>query len=334
MVFSLLPVTLFSLQEDRMREVPFGMETRLQGVIVERAGTLFVVRDYLGGETRVSVDSTTSIKEKKKNPFRRATRYTSDQLLLGLRVELKGRGDRDGVLEAEEIRFTRDDLRVANTITSRVVPVEARLSETEMSLENTRMRLGDAERKLEQTTQEVAGQMEELDAAFHIARDEARGAQQTADDALAGVVAANERISSLDDYETAEALTILFPANSAKLPKEALPDLDQVVGEYQGQTGYLIEVKGFASADGDARQNHQLSQARADSVVRYLTETQDIPLRRIITPHGFGELKPVANNSTAKGRKMNRRVELRVLVNRSLSSLNQPDSGVTYSDMP
>jgi flagellar motor protein MotB len=68
-------------------------------------------------------------------------------------------------------------------------------------------------------------------------------------------------------------------------------------------------------------------------VVRYLTESQEIPLRRIISPHGFGELNPVANNSTAKGRKKNRRVELRILVNRSLSLLNEPDSGVAFNDL-
>jgi outer membrane protein OmpA-like peptidoglycan-associated protein len=43
-----------------------------------------------------------------------------------------------------------------------------------------------------------------------------------------------------------------------------------------------------------------------------------IPLRRIVTPHGYGTLHPVADNTTREGRKENRRVEVKILVNRSL----------------
>ena len=62
----------------------------------------------------------------------------------------------------------------------------------------------------------------------------------------------------------------------------------------------------------------QLSQRRADSVIRYLVENHNIPLRRIITPYGYGELQPVAENTTREGREQNRRVEVKVLVNRGI----------------
>ena len=333
-------ITVFALpihaqdSSGRLREIPFGSETEIQGVIVQRSGDELTIRDYLRGETRVLLSPTTEIKERKKNPFRKSSRYAPDQLLLGLKVEVKGRGDRDGALVAEEIKFTQDDLKVAETITSRVAPVESRLDETQMSLESAQNRLSETEEQLEETTQRVDGQLEELDAAYRTARSEAQGAQQSADSALSGVNAANRRISSLDDYEAVSTLTVQFAFNSSKLPENVKPDLDELVQQYRSQKGYLIEVAGYASSDGNSEYNRLLSQKRADSVVRYLTDQHAIPLRRIITPYGFGENSPVADNQTLDGRKQNRRVEVRVLVSRGLDPTEtDQSSGIGVEDI-
>ncbi|MBO0726985.1 MAG: OmpA family protein, partial [Blastocatellia bacterium] len=71
-----------------------------------------------------------------------------------------------------------------------------------------------------------------------------------------------------------------------------------------------------------------LSERRADAVKRYLAENHDIPLFRIITPFGFGEAKPVADNATRDGRKQNRRVEVAILVSKGLTA-----SGATASNV-
>jgi len=303
---------------DRVRNVPYGREAEIKGVIVQRSGDDLTVRDYLGGETRITITPSTEIRERKKNPFRKSKRYSPDQLLLGLDIEADGRGDRDGVLVAKEIKFTQDDLKVAETITSRVAPVESELDETQMNLELTRQRLTKTEQQLEETTQRVDGQLEELDAAYRTARSEANVAQDTADRAMVGVESTNQRISALDDYEVVSTMVVRFPFDSSILPGDAKQEIDELVKKNRGQKGYLVEVVGYASADGDPEYNRRLSQRRADSVVRYLTEQNSVPLRRIITPYGFGENSPVADNSTLDGRKQNRRVEVRVLVNRGL----------------
>jgi len=66
--------------------------------------------------------------------------------------------------------------------------------------------------------------------------------------------------------------------------------------------------------------NMRLSQQRAESVVQYLAVNHKIPLRRFITPMGYGKTDAVADNSTASGRAQNRRVDVKILINRGMSA--------------
>ena len=73
-----------------------------------------------------------------------------------------------------------------------------------------------------------------------------------------------------------------------------------------------IEVEGFTDSTGPKQYNLELSQRRADSVVRYLTENDHVPLVRIHVI-GLGEDEPAADNQTLDGRKQNRRVQIRIM---------------------
>jgi outer membrane protein OmpA-like peptidoglycan-associated protein len=103
------------------------------------------------------------------------------------------------------------------------------------------------------------------------------------------------------------------------LSPEGKQNLDQAAATALTMKGYILEVTGFASADGDARSNKALSERRARAVIDYLVETHNIPLRRISTSYGFGELQAVADNTTREGRAQNRRVEVKVLVSRGIN---------------
>ena len=76
--------------------------------------------------------------------------------------------------------------------------------------------------------------------------------------------------------------------------------------------------------------DQRLSEQRAAAVAQYLRESANVPQWRIVVPAGYGETHPVASNSDAKGRAMNRRVEVRVLVSKGL----QVDSHTTVSSLP
>jgi len=302
-------------------QVASGEETTVTGVIIKRDADTFTLMDQRGQEVKVTLTSETTVKEKKVNPFRSGKNYATTNLLRGLNVEVKGRKDATGNFFAEKIKFADIDYRMASSVESRVTPVEGELKETQGRVAQT-----------EQNQQRLSGQVEELSAVSNSAKGGAKAAQETADAAIAGVNAANERIakvdtrvnsvdtriSSLDDFDVKNSQMVNFKIGSAALSKEAKEMLDKIAEEAKTQKGYVIEIAGFASADGPEDVNRRLSQTRADAVVRYLAENHNVPLRRIVTPFGYGESQPVADNKTRDGRQQNRRVEVKILVNKGL----------------
>jgi outer membrane protein OmpA-like peptidoglycan-associated protein len=123
----------------------------------------------------------------------------------------------------------------------------------------------------------------------------------------------------MDDYTPQESIAVNFRTGSSILNPDSKTKLDDIAKKALAAKGYVIEVTGFADATGSTARNRALSQRRADAVIRYLVETHQIPLRRIITPYGFGESMPIADNTTKNGRAENRRVEVKVLVNKGLT---------------
>jgi outer membrane protein OmpA-like peptidoglycan-associated protein len=101
---------------------------------------------------------------------------------------------------------------------------------------------------------------------------------------------------------------ITFATASADLNADffrVLNGVSEVVSEYE-QT--LVEVAGHTDSRGSAEYNQALSERRADSVAAYMESQGIVPLRVITV--GMGEDMPVADNSTADGQTLNRRVEL------------------------
>jgi OmpA-OmpF porin, OOP family len=306
---------------DKITQVPAGQKINVEGVILNRQSDSITFRSLEGVTYNVVIAGNTGMKEKKNNPFRGAKRYSPKDLVPGLHIDVTGMGDSSGAIAAREIRFRNDDFIVAQTMDTRVVPVENRLKDTQTRLSETEL-----------NAQQLSGQVQELSAVSNAARGSAKAAQETADNAVVaandarsradkaqmGVRAANERITSLDDYAVKESAIVHFKIGSAVLIKEDEEELQKFAESVNGEKGFVIEVAGFASSDGDVAFNRKLSQKRADAVIQYLAENYSIPLRRFITPMGYGVSQPVADNHTNTGRKENRRVEVRILVSKGL----------------
>jgi outer membrane protein OmpA-like peptidoglycan-associated protein len=302
----------------RKTQVNQGTKMKVKGVVIKRDDSSFFLRDQTGAELTVRLAANTKLEEKKGNPFRGGKKYSTGQVIRGLSVEVEGRGDSSGDLVADKIKFSDDDLRVAVSIDSQVVPLENRFVTAEDRMART-----------EQNAQRLSGQLEELGQVANLAKGGAAAAQDTADAAVDGVNRTNDRISSLDDYEVKKSTTVSFKVGSAILSPDAKSMLDDLATQAKSERGFVIEVRGFASADGSENLNRQLSQRRSDAVVRYLAEQHDISLRRIILPFGYGEAMPVADNTTREGRMENRRAEVKILVSRGIGSsvnVNRPVS--------
>ena len=296
--------------------VAAGQKMKVKGVVKSRSGETFVVQDARTGvETTVVLNEQTSVKTK-GGFFGGGTNFGQTSILRGLNLEVEGRGDGTNLI-AEKIRFSDKDLQTARTVEMNVVPVENRVGVAEGRIGQT-----------EQNAQRLSGQIDELAAVSNAARGGAVAAQETADRAVEGVRVANDRIGTLDEYTPEKSLAVNFKLRSAVLSPEAKTTLDEVATYAKNARGFVIEVTGYAYESKNKNINRQLSQQRAESVVRYLVENHNIPLRRIITPFGYGNMNPVADNTTREGRAENRRAEIRVLVSRGLS---QPGSDMNPS---
>lgn len=289
-----------------MRTVASGEKMKIKGVVTRRDADTFTVRDNNGVDTTVRLDNATSVKSK-GGFLRGGSNFAQTQILRGLNLEVEGRGNASGELVADKIRFNDSDLRVARAVESRAAPLEDRASNAETKLS-----------QVEQNAQRLSGQMDELSAVANTAKGGARAAQETADSAIAGVNATNDRISALDDYVPQSVLAVNFKPGSAVLSVDSKAKLDELATKALNAKGYVVEVSGFADATGSVERNRALSQRRADTVIRYLVENHNIPLRRIVTPYGYGESNPVAENNSRTGRAQNRRVEVKLLVNKGL----------------
>lgn len=295
-------VSLFAQQTAQLRSAVAGQKYKIKGVVVAKeAENTFIIRDQVGVDTRVVVEPNASIKSN-GGFLRSGDRFPMTSLVRGLNMEVEGRGDSTGAVSVNKVRFDKNNMLTAQSIDARVAPAEERLTAQE------------------QNAQRLSGQIDELMAISNAAKGGAKAAQETADAAVAGVNATNKRITDLDDYTVQSSATVLFRVGSAVLSPEAKTSLDEIATTAGTLKGFMIEITGYASADGDTRKNKALSERREKAVREYLIDNHNISLRRFTPSYGFGELNAVADNTTREGREQNRRVEVKLLVSRGLNT--------------
>lgn len=103
---------------------------------------------------------------------------------------------------------------------------------------------------------------------------------------------------------------VYFNTDESEILPDSYPILDSLYAFLTNNT-YRIEISGHTDSIGTEKRNLELSTARANAIRDYLVIKGIFPQRIII--YGFGSLKPVADNRTEEGRKMNRRVEIKII---------------------
>jgi outer membrane protein OmpA-like peptidoglycan-associated protein len=298
----------FAATASKTRQLAQGEKAKVSGVILSRDGDLVRVRDKESFEVIVSIGDATKIDRKKhKFPFYRHTDMDVTALLPGLTVEAQGVGNSNGQLEASKIWFTPDDFAIEVAQEQQVLANQASAQNAQSTANEAADAAGAAQTSADQA-QNSADQ-----AALQAQAAGVVGLANAAD-----IATLDQRVSDFDAYEIEAESDVFFDRDSAVLKEEAKPALADLAKLAKSLPGYLIEISGYASNTLGQKRDQKLSEERAAAVARYLLEVQNIPMRRMLMPVGYGSTHRLASNADAEGRELNRRVDVKLLVNKSV----------------
>jgi outer membrane protein OmpA-like peptidoglycan-associated protein len=289
--------------------IPEGDKAKVAGLILSRNGDTVLMKDRKSGQfVVVNITDNTKIERKRgRLPFYRHTEMDVTAMLPGLTIEAEGRGDAKGRLNAEKISFSPDEFGVAVAEQQEVVANREAVKKADSAAQ-----------------QGIAAAVQAQSSANQamVSASQADAQAQTASavsiaDAI-GVSTLNKRVSELNDYKNEFEVDVFFAWDSAVLDEKARRDLDNLADIAKSLDGYLVEVAGYTSNTLSKESDQRLSEERAAVVAQYLREAKDIPLRRILAPVGYGATHPAVSNKDPYDRELNRHVDIKVLVNKSL----------------
>jgi len=265
-----------------------GEKIKTSGLIIARNGEKLTLRTTAMGDLIVVLTETTKVQIPKGLLKVRKENMAVTALIPGLSIRLEGVAGEENRVVATVIKFSRDDLETAEQIQAGLVPTQEKVQENQQNIAQNR-------RDIQSNKENIAAN------------------QQNINDI-------NQRFSQLTDYDVKASSSVYFDVGSSKLSPKGQSELMDLAINARNLKGYLIQIEGFADSSGDAARNQELSMQRAAAVVAYLAQNGNIPLIHILAPGAMGTSNPVASNETAQGRAENRRVQVKVLVNRGLAA--------------
>jgi outer membrane protein OmpA-like peptidoglycan-associated protein len=199
-------------------------------------------------------------------------------------------------------------------------PVKDRLNELDQLQAKNASDIKDVDQRAQNGIHAAQSTADQANQVASAATQSAQQAQQTAQQANDKNAQLGQTVANLDQYHPLTNTDIRFRPGQTVLNQKAKDALDQVVGQLQGQKGYVVEVAGYSRSRGEAGMAN--SQHMAEAVVRYLAEKQ-IPVWRIHEVAMGNTPISSDDNSTAKPGSI---VRVSLMAN-SLAALNQPSSG-------
>jgi OmpA-OmpF porin, OOP family len=270
-----------------------GEKTKVKGLITARTGDLIVLKTADGSTMTVTLDDDTKVQQPKGLGIRKK-QMSAAVLIPGLKVSVDGTSQDATHVLAKSITFDGDDLETAEMI-------QAGLSPTEQKVAANQQNIAENQRNIDANKKKIAANKAAIDA------NSAEAAE------------ASKRFSELSDYDTRDQAVVRFASGSTDISESDQEALKKLAQNAVNLKGYIIQVKGFADSSGNAAMNQNLSMERAQNVIAFLLENCNVPVRHIVAPGAMGEAAPVASNETASGRAENRRVEVKVLLNKGLA---------------
>ena len=281
-----------------------GKKVKVEGLITGRDGDSMTLKSSKAGNVVVTLTDDTKVRTP-KGLFRHSEKSVT-ALIPGLKVEVEGTGTENQIV-AKTVEFGNDDLVLAETIQAGLTPTQQQQAINQSHIAANKQGVAENKAAIAANQQQGSANAEAIAAN----QQEIQAKQQE-------IEAQNKRFDELSEYETKANATVYFGSGSSKISDSDQAALTALAQSAVGTKGYIIEVKGFADSSGSAAMNQQLSMDRADAVVAFLLQNCRVPLRHIVAPGAMGVADPAAPNETADGRAANRRVDVKVIVNKGV----------------
>ena len=280
---------------------------KVKGMITSRTGETLIVRS--GGSTVTVVLTDDTRTKDDKGLFGLDKEYMSNVVLIpGLKVNVDGKSDDQGRVVAKTITVDGDDLETAQMIQSGLHPTAQQVATNVAALEAHSGQLASHDAQLAAQKENIETNQQNI--AAH---------QQKIEQNIKDIEENTQRFTALSEYDVKGQATVNFEVGSTKIPAKDQIELKELANTATGLTGYIIEVTGYADSTGSAAMNTKLSENRAKAVISYLMQQGNVPVRHIVAPGAMGEYGAAAENETKAGRAENRRVEVKVLVNKGIA---------------
>ncbi len=269
-------------------------------MIMSRNGDTFVMSGAEGKTTVVLTDETDT--RDKRGLFGWSKSHLGDTVLIpGLKVKVEGDADGQGRVVAKKITVDGDDVEASQMIEAGLHPTATQVQANVQTLEEHEKAIGELQANMD--TQAGAN-----------IKTKAQLDQNIKD-----MEAQSKRFDALSDYDVKGEANVKFAVGSSTLTPDDEEQLKTLAQNALGLKAYIVEVVGFADSTGNPAKNTELSENRAKAVITFLMQQGSIPVRNIVAPGAMGEYGPAASNETKEGRAENRRVEVKVLVNKGMA---------------
>ena len=281
----------------------FAQTVKVQGLIKGRNGDQMILQTSDSPKLVVVLTDSTQVGQVQGVFKARRKQMSMAALIPGLAVQVEGTYNADNQLVATKVSFKGDDLEQAQSI-------QAGLHETQVQTQKNQQELAQQNAALQAQNAALQQQQAQL-----------TEQQQKIAANKAAIDAAVARFGQLDDYYIMDEVTVYFGNGKVNVDPKYIPQLTALAQKAQTVNGYMVQVKGYASAVGSASLNQKLSEDRANNVTNVLLQQGHIPLTRMLAPGAMGESRQIGNDKTAEGQAENRRVVVRVLQNKGIAGI-------------
>jgi OmpA-OmpF porin, OOP family len=287
-IAALLPI-FFTLLSTTLRA-----QTKVEGLIQGRNGDTMIIQTSDSGKLIVLLTDSTDVGQVQGMLKARKKEMSMAALIPGLAVKVEGTYNDKNELVAQSVRFKGNDLERAQAIDAGMHETKAQVQQSKEELERQNAALHQQQAQLTEQQAKIAANKAAIDEAV-------------------------ARFGQLDDYYIFDEATVYFGNGKVNVDPKYSSQLLALTEKAKSIEGYMIEVRGYASATGSTAMNQKLSEDRANNVTNILLQQGHIPLTRMLAPGAMGESEQIGDEKTTEGEAENRRVVVRVLQNKAIA---------------